>query len=69
MRLVRGSSAKRTQADHSRRESLMSSSSQEPRAHGKPDAMFSSGSKEPVNIVKSSVFKHADQANVGKISS
>ena len=36
----RGASAQRTQADHSRRESLMSSSSQEPRAYGKPDAMF-----------------------------
>ena len=55
----RGASAKRTQADHSRRESLTSSSSQEPRAYGKPDAMFSSGSKEPGNIIKSCVFKNA----------
>ena len=42
----RGASARRTQADHSRRESLMSSSSQEPRAYGKLDAMFSSRSHE-----------------------
>ena len=35
-----GASAQRTQADYSRRESMMSSSSQEPRASGKPDAMF-----------------------------
>ena len=42
---MRGASAKRTQAGHSRRESLTSSSSQEPRTNGKPDAMFSSGSK------------------------
>ena len=33
----RGASATRTQADHSRRESLMSSSPQEPRAYGKPE--------------------------------
>ena len=36
----RGASAKRTQADRSRRESLTSSSCQEPRATGKPAAMF-----------------------------
>ena len=36
----RRASAKRTQADHSRRESLMSSSSQESSAPGKPAAMF-----------------------------
>ena len=52
----RGASAKRTQANHSRRESLMSSSSQEPRTYGKPDATFSSGSKEPGNQLKSSIF-------------
>ena len=43
----RGASAQRTQADHSRRESLKSSSSQEARASGKPDALFSSRSDEP----------------------
>ena len=32
----RGASAQRTLADHSRRESLMSSSSQDPRASGRP---------------------------------
>ena len=60
---MRGASAKRTQADHSRRESLTSSSSQEPRAYGKPDAMSSSRSKEPGNLIKSCVFKHADPSN------
>ena len=35
----REASAQRTQADHSRRESLMSSSSREPRVSGKPDAL------------------------------
>ena len=44
----------------------MSSSSQEPRAHGKPDAMFSSGSKEPGNQFKSSIFKNADPSNWGR---
>ena len=58
-------SAKRTQADHSRRASLMSSSSQEPRAYGKPDATFSSGSKEPGNQFESSIFKNADPSNLG----
>ena len=62
----RGASAKRTQADHSRRESLTSGSSQEPRAYGKPDAMFSSGSKEWSNLIKSSVFKNADPSNPGR---
>ena len=37
----REASAQRTQADHSRRESSMSSSSQEHRVSVKPDAMFS----------------------------
>ena len=37
----REASAQRTQADHSRRESLMSSSSREPRVSGKPDAVLS----------------------------
>ena len=57
-------SAKRTQAD--RRESLMSSSSQEPRASGKSAAMSSSGSAEPRNQFKSSIFKNADPSNVGR---
>ena len=52
----RGASAKRTQSDHSRRESLMSNSSQEPRASGKPDAVFSSKSDEPGNQFESSIF-------------
>ena len=52
----RGASAKRTQADHSRRENLMSNSSQEARAYGKPDAMFSSRSNEPGNQFDSSIF-------------
>ena len=60
----RGASAKRTQADLRKR--LMSSSSQEPRACGKPDAMFSSGSTELGNLIKSSVFKHADPSNLGR---
>ena len=62
----RGASAKRTQADHSRRESLTSSSSQEPRASGKPAAMFSLGSEEPGNQLESSVFKNADPSNLGR---
>ena len=62
----RGASAKRTQADHSRRESLMSNSSQEPRASGKPAAMFSSRSREPGNQFRSSTFKHADPSNLGR---
>ena len=62
----KGVSAKRTQADHSRRESLMSNPSQEPRASGKLATMFSSGNKEPGNQFKSSVFKHADPSNLGK---
>ena len=51
-----GASAQRTQADYSRREGLMSSSSQEPRASGKPDAMFSSKSTEPGNQFEGSIF-------------
>ena len=43
----RGASAQCTQADHSTRESLMSSSSQEPRAHGKPDANWETSSRIP----------------------
>ena len=57
----RGASAKRTQADPG--ESLMSSSSQEPRASGKPAATFSPRNKEPGNQFNSSVFKHADPSN------
>ena len=73
-------SANRTQADHSRRdsrlktqetsmrrrESLMSSSSQEPKTSEKRAAMFSFGSEEPGNQFKSSVFKHADPSNLGR---
>ena len=62
----RGASAKRTQADHSRRESLTSSSSQEPRATEKHAAMFSSGNEEPGNQFKSSIFKNADTSNLGR---
>ena len=60
----RGACAKRTQADHSRRESLMSNSSQEPSAPGKLAAMFSSGNEEPGNQFKSSFFKNADPSNL-----
>ena len=62
----RGASAERTQADHSRRESLMSSSSQESSALGKPAAMFSSGIQESGNQLKSSIFKNADPSNPGR---
>ena len=60
----RGASAKRTQADS--RKGMMSSSSQEPSAPEKPAALFSLGGEEPGNQFKSSVFKHADPANVVK---
>ena len=50
----RGASAQRIQADHSRRESLKSNSSQGPRASGKPDAVFSSWSDELGNQFESS---------------
>ena len=53
----RGASAQRTQADHSRRESLRSNSSQEPPASGTPDAVFSSRSEEPGNQLESSFLK------------
>ena len=60
----RGVSASRTQADS--RKSLMSSSSQEPRASVKLAAMFSSGSKEPGNQFKRSIFQNADPSNLGR---
>ena len=60
----RGASAQRTQADHSRRESLMSWSSQEPRAYGKPAALFSLGSEEPGNQFKSSMIKYVDPSKL-----
>ena len=60
----RGASAQRTRADHSRRESLKSDSSQEPRASGKPDALFSSRSDEPGNHFESSMFKYADPSKL-----
>ena len=56
-------SAKRTQAD--RRESLMSHSSQESGASGKPAAWFSSESGEPGNLIRSSVFRNANPSNLG----
>ena len=56
----RGASAQRTQADHLRRESMMSNSSQEPRASGKLDAVFSARSDERQNQFESSIFKFAD---------
>ena len=64
----RGASAKRTQADHSRREreSLKSNSSQEPRASGKPNALFSSRSDEPGNQFESSMDKYADPSTLGR---
>ena len=60
----RGASAQRTQAYF--RKSLMSSSSQEPRAPVKLAAMFSLGSEEPHNQFKSSVFRNADPSNLGR---
>ena len=60
----RGASAKRTQADL--RESLMSSSSQEPRASVKPAALFPSRSDELGNQFQSSMFKYADPSKVGR---
>ena len=54
----RGASAQRTHADHSRRESLMSSSLQEPRAYGKPGAKFSLRSNELGNQFENSIFKN-----------
>ena len=60
----RGASAKRTRAGS--RKSLMSSSSQEPRATGKPAAMFSSGNEEPRIQLKSSIFKNADTSDLGR---
>ena len=62
----RRASAKRTHADHSRRESLMSSSSQEPRASGKFAAMFSSRIQESGNQFKEFCFQNADPSNLGR---
>ena len=53
------------QAAHSRRESLKSNSSQEPRAFGKPDALFSSRSDELGNQFESFMFKYADPSILG----
>ena len=61
-----GASAQRTQADQSRRESMMSSSSQEAGAYGKPDAMFSTRSNEPGNKFERSIFKFADPSSLGR---
>ena len=60
----RGAIATRTQADHSRRESLTLSSSQVPRALGKPAAMFASGSQDLENQPKSSFFRNANPSNL-----
>ena len=62
----RGTSAQHTLAHHSRRERLMSSSSQEPGASGKPDAMFSSRSNELGNQCEGSIFKFADPSDWGR---
>ena len=58
----RGASAKRAQADS--RKDLMSSSSQEPSAPGKPAAFYLFRSEEPGKQFKSSVFKRADPSIV-----
>ena len=42
------------------------SSSEEPRAYGKPDAMFSSGSEEPGNQFNRSMLENADPSNLGR---
>ena len=52
----KSANAQRIQADHSRRESLKSNSSQEPRTSGKPDAVFSSRSDELGNQFESFIF-------------
>ena len=44
----------------------MSSSSQEPSSPGELAALFSSGNEEPGDQFKSSVFRNADQSNVGR---
>ena len=78
----REANAQRTQAHHSRRESLMTNSSRDLEVSGKPGAMFSchnessqntfserDRSNEPGNRFESSVrsvFRFADPANVGK---
>ena len=58
----RGASAQSTQADHSRKESLKSNSSQEPRASGTPDAVFSLRSDQ----LESSMFENADPSKLGR---
>ena len=63
---LRGAIAQRTQADHSRREFWLSSSSQESRESGKPYAVFSSRSNEPGNQFENSIFKFADPSNLGR---
>ena len=46
---------------------MISSSTQEPVASGKPDAMFfSSRSNEPGNQFEGSIFKFADPSNLGR---
>ena len=68
--LKRGTSAQRTRADHSRRESLMPRSSQKPRASGRAAAMFfHQGATNRENQFESYILKFADPSNFGKISS
>ena len=62
----RGASAQRAQADHSKKESLMSCSSQEARASGKLDALFSSRSNEPGNQFEGSFLNFADPSKLGR---
>ena len=78
----REANAQRTQAYHSRRESLMLSSSRDLEVSGKPDAVFSCQSESSQNTFSKkyrsnewenssesgvhSVFRIADPANVGK---
>ena len=62
----RGAIAQCTQAEHSRRESLMSSSSQEPRPYGNQNAILASRSNETGNQFDNSVFKLADPSNLGR---
>ena len=50
-------------ADHSRRESLMSSSSQELRVSGRSDEMISTRSNDPGSQFESSIFKFVESSN------
>ena len=61
----RRTSAKRTRADRSRRESLTPSSSQEPRATGKPAAMSHEEAKNREINSRVLFSKNADLSNLG----